>query len=170
MNAIELLLLGLLKESPKHPYSIKKTIKEISDIFVGLKVGSIYYPLRKMEAEGLISKRIARNRRRPEKHIYSITKKGEERFFELLNKSFLSIQRPYFNIDLSLYFLPYVKKTIAKRRLKARYNLLNRIKRGLEEQKLDFKKNFHLSIILDHNLRLAKSEIKFISHLIDRLK
>jgi len=165
----ELLLLGLLKESPEHPYSIKKKIKEISRTFLGLRQESIYYPLRKMESEGLISKRIIRNRKRPEKYVYSITKKGENRFLELLNKSFFSIQRPYFNIDLSLYFLPYINKDLAKRRLRSRSDLLNRIKRGLEEMRKDFPKTSHLAIILEHNLELVKSEIRFISHLIEIL-
>jgi DNA-binding PadR family transcriptional regulator len=170
MSETELLLLGLLKESPKHPYRIKKKIEELSNTFLGLRIESIYYPLKKMEEKGLISKKIIRKGKRPERYIYSITKEGEIRFLELLNRSFLSIQRPYFNIDLSLYFLPYVDKDIAKRKLKARVALLNRIKRGLEKAKLDFKKELtHFAIILEHNLELVKSEIKFITHLISFL-
>lgn len=163
----ELLLLGLLKEGKKHPYSLKKRVKEISNTFIGLKAESIYYPLRKMEKEGLISKKITKKGKRPQKYVYSITNKGENRFSELLNKSFLSIQRPYFNIDLSLYFLPYVDKDTAKRKLKVRVSLLKRIKRGLEKMKKDFERNLpHFVIILEHNLELVKSEIKFITRLI----
>ena len=42
----ELLLLGLLKESPKHGYEIKKKIKEMLSLFAGVDLKSIYYPLR----------------------------------------------------------------------------------------------------------------------------
>ena len=45
----ELLFLGLLKEGPKHGYEIKKMIEEDLSQFIGLKIKSIYYPLKKME-------------------------------------------------------------------------------------------------------------------------
>jgi DNA-binding PadR family transcriptional regulator len=41
--------LGLLKESPKHGYEIKKKIKEILSLFAGVDLKSIYYPLRILE-------------------------------------------------------------------------------------------------------------------------
>lgn len=45
MSQQDLLLLGLLKESPKHGYEIKKKIKEIPSLFAGVASKSIYYPL-----------------------------------------------------------------------------------------------------------------------------
>ena len=48
----ELLLLGLLKESPKHGYEIKTRIQEILSLFAGLQLKSIYYPLNILEQIG----------------------------------------------------------------------------------------------------------------------
>ncbi|MBU4346621.1 MAG: PadR family transcriptional regulator [Candidatus Omnitrophica bacterium] len=45
----ELLLLGLIKEKPKHGYEIKKELKEILFPFLGMDSKSIYYPLRVLE-------------------------------------------------------------------------------------------------------------------------
>ena len=166
----ELLFLGLLKEGPKHGYEIKRKIEEELFPFVGLKIKSIYYPLKKMEQLGLVNKDVGREGKWPEKFVYSITPKGEKIFDHLINESFLSIERPYFNIDLSLYFLPYVDQRIARRRLRARVIFLKRIKRELETLKKNVKINSpHLHIILDHDLALVMTEFKSTTILIDTL-
>ncbi len=166
----ELLFLGLLKQGPIHGYEIKRKIEEEIFQFVGLKIKSIYYPLKKMEKLGLVKKDVGREGKWPEKFVYSITPKGEKIFDHLVNESFLSIERPYFNIDLALYFLPYVDKKIAQRRMRARIIFLNRIKRDLEalKHKVDTDSR-HLLVILDHDLDLVGAEIKSIARLIQIL-
>ena len=164
----ELLFLGLLMEGPKHGYEIKRLIEEELFPFVGLKIKSIYYPLKKMEQLGLIDKDVGREGKWPEKFVYSMTSKGEKIFHHLVNESFLSIERPYFNVDMALYFLKYVDKSIAKRRLRARVIFLNRIKRDLEGLKAKTTAK-HLLIILEHEFDLVSAEIKSISRLVDTL-
>ena len=168
----ELLFLGLLKEGPKHGYEIKRQIEEELFPFVGLKIKSIYYPLKKMEQLGLVNKDVGREGKWPEKFVYSITPKGKKIFDHLITESFLSIQRPFFTIDLSLYFLPYVDEKIAKRRLKGRVIFLKRIKSQIEQM---LKKSLradprHLQVILEHDLDLVTAEIKSITRLMDLLK
>ncbi len=166
----ELLFLGLLKDGPKHGYDIKKMIEEELFPFVGLKIKSIYYPLKKMEKLGLIKKDVGREGKWPEKFVYSLTPKGAKIFDHLITESFLSIERPYFNIDLSLYFIQYVDKKIAKRQLRGRIIFLNRIKRELESLRKDGKTSQkHLQIILDHDLDLVTAEIKSIQKLTEVL-
>ena len=165
----ELLILGLLKGGPKHGYEIKRLINEVIQTFTYLDAESIYYPLRVMEQKGYIAKEVSRSGRRPEKYIYHISAKGEQRFDELINKNFLSIKRPFFNIDLSLYFLPYISARLAQRRLSARLNLLKMVKNGLEkvtEKQTKAKAPSHLLSILKHNLDLIRAEIKFTESLI----
>jgi DNA-binding PadR family transcriptional regulator len=166
----ELLFLGLLKDGPKHGYEIKRLIDEELFPFVGLKIKSIYYPLKQMEKLGLVKKDIGREGKWPEKFVYSLTSKGDKIFDHLITESFLSIERPYFNIDLSLYFLQYVEKAIAKRQLKGRLIFLRRIKRDLENLKKNtqFPKK-HLQVILDHDLDLVNAEINSITRLVNVL-
>jgi len=166
----ELLFLGLLMEGPKHGYEIKRQIEEELFPFVGLNIKSIYYPLKKMEQLKLIEKDVGREGKWPEKYVYSITPKGRKIFDHLITESFLSIERPYFNIDLSLYFLDYVDKKIASRRLRARVIFLKRIKRDLEALKNNTKiTKKHLLVILEHDIDLVDAEITSISKLIDVL-
>ena len=165
----ELLFLGLLMEGPKHGYEIKRLIEEELLPFISLKIKSIYYPLKTMEKLGLVHKDVGREGKWPEKFVYSITPKGEKIFHHLVTESFLSIERPYFNVDLALYFIPYVDKNIAKRRLRARVIFLNRIKRDLEALKGKTTAR-HLVIILEHEFDLVSAEIKSISRLSDTLE
>lgn len=166
----ELLFLGLLKDGPKHGYEIKRQLKEVLFPFISLELKSIYYPLKKMEAKGWIKKETGREGRWPEKYIYRITREGERRFKQVLNASFLSLKRPYFNIDLSLYFLPYIKPEIATRRLRARIIYLSRIKRDLAKLKSSLKaKQGHLAVILTHNIDLVEAEINSTFHLIQAI-
>jgi DNA-binding PadR family transcriptional regulator len=167
MNEQELLFLGLLKNGPKHGYEIKRLLHDTLLPFVSLAIKSIYYPLKKMEEEGLIAKYVGREGNFPEKHIYSLTPKGVKRFDAILNQSFLAVSRPYFNIDLSLYFLPYAKPAMAKRGLRTRVLYLRRIRKELSQFKKGIKPNMkHLSIILDHDMDLVQAEINSISRLI----
>ena len=164
----ELLFLGLLMEGPKHGYEIKRLVDAELFPFVGLKIKSIYYPLKKMEQLGLINKDVGREGKWPEKFVYSITPKGEKIFHQLVTESFLTIERPYFSIDLALYFLPYVDKDIAKKRLRARVIFLKRIQRDLEGLKKTITPSKgHLLVILEHEIDLVNAEIKSIARLVD---
>lgn len=166
----ELILLGLLKESPKHGYEIKVKIKEILNLFAGVDLKSIYYPLAILEKKGLVAKRKSRPGRRPVRLVYYLTPKGENRFRELLAKSFLDFKRPQFSLDMSLYFLNYIQPAIARRRLRARLLILKRVSRGLKNMAASSRKNpAALRRILEHNLKLLEAESDFLTHLIKTL-
>jgi len=167
----ELLLLGLLKESPKHGYEIKIKIKEMLSLFAGVDLKSIYYPLGALEKKGLVKKRINRQGKRPERFIYALTPKGESRFNDLLTKSFLNFQRPQFSLDISLYFLSFINQDIAKRRLRARLLVLRRLAKSLLQviASLKRKKPASLVYILEHDLRMIETESKFLSGLLTKI-
>jgi len=167
----ELILLGLLKESPKHGYEIKKKIKEILSLIAGVDLKSIYYPLRMLEKKGLVTKWITKSGRRPQRLVYTLTPKGEIRFKELLTQSLLNFRRPHFTLDLSLYFLNYIKPDILKRRLRARARVLEGLSRGLRQMigSLKQQRSASLVYILEHNLQMVETESKFLSNLIKTL-
>jgi len=167
----ELLLLGLLKQSPKHGYDIKIKIKEILSLFAGIDLKSIYYPLGVLEKKGLVTRRKGKAGRRPQRFVYALTERGKNRFQELLSKSFLNLKRPQFSLDLSLYFLNYIKPAIAKRRLRGRMLVMKRLSRGLEQMISSLKKKEISSLvyILEHDLQMLESESNFLSQLIKTL-
>ena len=169
----ELLFLGLLKESPKHGYEIKKQLKEILSPFIGVDSKSIYYPLKILENKALLVKKSVKQDRRPQRFVYELTPRGEARFNELLKASFLDFKRPQFSLDISLYFLKFIKPKIAIRRLRARISILKRLSKNLD-QTFSVLKNKKLSplllSILEHNREMVKTETKFLSSLIQNLK
>ena len=161
----ELLFLGLLREGPKHGYEIKKRVKEVLSLFAGLEIKSVYYPLRVLKKKGLVAKRIARQSNRLDRLIYSLTNQGEARFNNLLLRSFLDFKRPQFSLDISLYFLRYVKPKVLKRRIQTRIRLLGRIARGLTKmiRSLKSKKSpSFLWLILEHNVEMVNTEVRFL--------
>jgi len=163
------MFLGLLQEGPKHGYEIKKEIDGVVSQFTGVDLKSVYYPLKSLEERGMVSKTVGRAGRRPEKYIYKITRKGKEEFTKLLNKNFLIIQRPYLNIDLSLYFLQYVDPKLVKRRLENRLNGLRKIKAWAEKREKTLQREkalYHMIAITEHSLEIVKSEIRFTERLI----
>jgi len=166
----ELLLLGLLRQGPKHGYDMKIKVKQILSLFAGVQLKSIYYPLRILEQKGLIAKKIRKVGNRPKRIVYALTLKGKQRFEELLNKSLLILKRPQFNLDLSLYFLNYLKPVSARRRLLARLHILNKISLGIKQMSQPKRSNQNsLSRILEHNLKMLEAESKFLAALIKNL-
>ena len=167
----ELILLGLLKESPKHGYEIKQKIQRILALFAGMDPKSIYYPLRVLEKRGLILKKVVQSGRRPKRMVYALTAKGETRFDELLAKSFLNFKRPQFSLDLSLYFLDYIKADMARRRLRGRMRVLHQLSRGLRKtiSSLKDERPRSLGFILEHDLQMVDTELKFLFQLTRRL-
>ncbi len=160
----ELIILGLLKDKPRHGYEIKKQIKDVISTFAALEVESIHYSLNLFERKGYVKKTASSAGNRPEKFTYSITAKGEERFHKLLTKSLLTADRPNFSIDVALYFLPYLPLDVALRRLKGRVRVLSKVEDGLQQlaKQLEGKSSYHLKSIVEHNLDLLLAEKKFI--------
>jgi len=167
----ELILLGLLKESPKHGYEIKKKIREILSLVAGVEFNSIYYPLRVLEKKGLVLKRTNKPGKRPQRFVYELTAKGQGRFDKLLTESFLNFKRPEFSLDLSLFFLQFMEPDIAKRRLRARLHVLENLIRTLKQTiiSLSTKQPSSWRHILEHNLQMVETESRFLSDLIKTL-
>lgn len=168
----DLVLLGLLKEGPKHGYEIKKDIEDTLSIFTTVDSKSIYYPLRRLERKGLVVKSLGRKGKRPEKFIYKITREGEKVFEQLFNANVLTFTRPIFNVDLSLFFLPLVKSGIARSHLRSRLRGMGRILQWLEKRRDSLEQAgqpYHLRAIIDHQITLTKADIQFTRHLIKTL-
>ena len=167
----ELLLLGLLRQAPKHGYEIKIKVREILSLFAGVQLKSIYYPLKVLEKKGLLTKQAVKKGRRPERFVYCLTDKGKERFEILLSKNLLNFKRPQFTLDLSLYFLNYLPATLARRRLAARLTILKKISLGIVEllNSKALKGSLPHTQILEHNLCLLRAESAFLSSLLKKI-
>lgn len=167
----KLIILGILKEGPKHGYEIKKIIRKELGTFASLENKSIYYPLKMMEKGRVIKKNTTRERGRLERHVYSLTAKGNKEFLKLAMEALLSQKRPFIDMDIPLYFLPYLekKKVFARLRLKKRF--LERVRKWLTSN-LKKKGEFfpHQKLLLKHHLNLLNTEEGFVDEVIKIVK
>jgi DNA-binding PadR family transcriptional regulator len=72
-------LLGLLTIGPMSGYDLGQAIRTSVGFFWNESYGQIYPNLRNLAAEGLVTAKTERQKGKPDRHIYTITKKGRER-------------------------------------------------------------------------------------------
>jgi DNA-binding PadR family transcriptional regulator len=77
-------LLGLLTIESMSGYDLGQTIQESIGHFWNESYGQIYPNLKTLAAEGSVISKIEKQRGKPDRHIYSITKKGRERLAKWL--------------------------------------------------------------------------------------
>ena len=112
-NLTKLILLGILFDFPKpiHGYEIKRVINQWAiGEFAEISYGSLYYNLGKMEIDQLIIGKTAKTGDRPEKRLYSITKKGRDDFIKMLRNVYFEIQDIRYPFDIGILFMPALSK------------------------------------------------------------
>lgn len=77
-------LLGLLTIESMSGYDLGQTIRESIGHFWNESYGQIYPNLKMLAAEGSVTSKIEKKKGKPDRHIYSITKKGRERLAKWL--------------------------------------------------------------------------------------
>jgi DNA-binding PadR family transcriptional regulator len=169
----ELVLLGILAGGPLHGYEVCKAIEEKLTPVVGLQPRSVYYSLKKLEKEGFVSSRPARTGRRPRKLVYRLRARGRRELKRLLIANVELLQRPYMNVDLSLFFMQHVDHSACEDALKKRLKALLKVagtdfgsildKCGLAREECMMK-------IAEHNSAMLKAEIAFTRRLLAEVR
>ncbi len=72
-------LLGLLTIAPMSGYDLGQNIRTSVGYFWNESYGQIYPNLKTLAAEGLVTSKTERQKGKPDRHIYSITKEGRAR-------------------------------------------------------------------------------------------
>lgn len=86
----KILLLGLLRSHAVHGYGLVDYLNTHSTGGAAIGKSNAYRLLRAMEEEGLIGSHTERDGKRPERHVYEITAKGEAFFQAHLLKALAS--------------------------------------------------------------------------------
>ncbi len=169
----ELILLGLLKEGPRHGYELKRIVDEKISTFAPISAGSIYYTLKGLAKDGLVSMTRKRRGKYPEKEVYRITTKGEKRLRELLEETCFNIKRLYRSMDIVLYFMNYLKPKEVIRGLR---NRIGQIKGIREETKGIYMKirreryPYYIQAIAQRNIRFMDKEIEWMEDFIKEIR
>src|SRR5207245_9403936 len=133
-------VMNLLRESPKHPYEMKSTMKERGhDQVIRLKGGSIYDTVERLEAGGFIkSQETSREGRRPERTVYAITEAGRDEITGWLAELLAQPVSEYPQFGGALAFVAALDKDEVTRLLKMRIALLDAQIAGAEKQLKNF--------------------------------
>ena len=85
MAAIDLIVLGMLKQEALSAYDMQKLVeyRQISK-WVKISTPSIYKKVIQLEEKGFVKSLIEKTGNMPEKAVYSLTSKGEEEFERLM--------------------------------------------------------------------------------------
>jgi len=166
MKLIELqnlVILGFLNEEPLHGYQIRKKIRESFGFYTGFTPQSIYYSLKKLEKNNFLKKRKEKIGARPEREIYEITEKGKEEFHRLMGKNLEQLYRPFFNIDIGIYFLKNISRKKFIEKIEKQERSLREIRIWAKREKK--KAKFPYSLIFHHIEKVTTSEIEFLEEL-----
>jgi DNA-binding PadR family transcriptional regulator len=167
---LRLMIMGLLMKGPAHGYDLKQTLERELSPFFEVSATPLYYTLKKMEQEGLVTQWSTVSGRRPKKYVYSLTAKGQEEIKDLLLKNITHLHRPSLNLDISLYFLNVLAPQDVVKTLKGRLRELRKVKFLLDRQKKGLKPDAAMRreyIITTHNIRVAEAEMDFVHDLIE---
>jgi len=162
--------MGLLMQGPTHGYDLKQTLEGKLSPFFEVSSTPLYYTLRKLEQEGLVTKWSAVSGKRPTKYVYSLTAKGQEEIKRLLLENITYLHRPSFNLDISLYFLNFLDSPDVIKTLQGRQRELRKLRFLLERQKRGLKSDAGRRreyIITAHNIRGTEAEMEFVQDLIE---
>jgi DNA-binding PadR family transcriptional regulator len=107
-SAKELFVLGRLLSRPSHGHEIMRTLATSrADLWVELSEKHVYYVLKKLERDGLVSVEERRDTTRPARKIFSITPAGRTEFSRLMSADSLIESLPYSEFDVVFGMLAY---------------------------------------------------------------
>jgi DNA-binding PadR family transcriptional regulator len=167
---LRLVIMGLLMKGPAHGYDLKQTLERELSPFLEVSSTPLYYTLKKLEQEGLVTQWSTVAGRRPKKYVYSLTARGQEEIKALLLKNITHVHRPSFNLDISLYFLNFLHPHDVVKTLKGRLRELRKLKFLLGRQKKGLTSEVARRreyIITAHEVRVVEAEMEFVRDLIE---
>jgi DNA-binding PadR family transcriptional regulator len=104
LSSIALIVLGLLRERPLHPYEILRIMrKHRDDLRLAISVGSIYHAVERLEREGyVVPTGTGREGARPERTTYEITPAGKDEHSRRTRELLRAVQPEYPAFDVGL--------------------------------------------------------------------
>ncbi len=187
---LELAILGLLKEQPRHGYELKKHLAEVTGPFARVSFGSLYPALARLEAQGAVravdapaappvpatgslgaelaafkarhgGARAARNRK-----VYEITGRGRELFDELLAAGNASVddERGFgLRLAFARYLAPDARLRLLERR---RAHLVERLAQASAATSNTPVRDAYRTSLLEHSNATTEADISWLDRLI----
>jgi DNA-binding PadR family transcriptional regulator len=166
--SVRLVLLGLLQDTPKYGYELKQIIEEHMGDWTSIAFGSIYFALDKLSEEKFIEKiSTEQSGNRPSRSVYEITEAGRDEFFRLLRQSWQNMDRQYFDLDISLFFMDHLSRDEIQQYLHQRRIEMEHILNHLEEHEAQQMSDPHVPpqarAIFSHSRMHMQAELDWLN-------
>lgn len=169
----QIAILGLLMEGPKHGYEIKRIVDEVLSQLAKISTGSTYYTIKKLADDGFVQCATGRDGSRPEKHVCHITERGKEEYRRLIHENLYTRERPFWDFNLSLFFLNDLDPTALTKALEDKIAYLERMTEYVTTiNQLLKNKNYGYSgiFLTEHSLEHLKLDLDFYQRLLRDLR
>jgi len=175
MSKVDLVLLGLLSEQPRHGYDIKQEIKRRNmDSWVGITTPAIYKGLARLEGKKDLSAHSETTAAHPDRIVYSITDQGRETFQRILHQSLTEFVHPYFPMLMGYGFAYLSDKPTLLDSLKSRLEGFAALKDEVAEIEKQFKEaECYPETALDivqYYMDLVEMEIKWLKRILAKIE
>ncbi len=170
-SAKELFILGRVSMRPTHGHEIMRTLyASRSDLWVDLSKKHVYYVLRKLERDGLVSVTEERVGNLPARKIYAITDSGRAALARMMSADTLVRSMPFSEFDVVFGMLAYTDVLSDAQRdavLEARVTYLSALSadasRVVAEASARPEAGGVQRVILDKVARIAQAELDWLA-------
>ncbi|MEW5946231.1 MAG: PadR family transcriptional regulator [bacterium] len=121
--ALKEAVLGLLFDSPRTGYEIKRFYSETIMNFWNVSDGQLYPTLRRMREDGLVSMEVVPQANTADKHVYSITAEGKAAFTEWLKQPVLKFQEMKEPFLMKMFFFDRLSRDEVANHLRTQLDL-----------------------------------------------
>ncbi|MDQ1246205.1 MAG: hypothetical protein QG597_573 [Actinomycetota bacterium] len=173
-DVLELAILGLLQEGPKHGYELRKQLNSMLGTFHAISYGSLYPALKAMLAKGWIAEDGPADAGAPAlsgrraRIVYKLTADGKEHFQTLLDDSGPEAwEDERFNVHMTFF---------ARTEADARLRILQGRRSRLEERRATMRGSMartrerlddYTLALQQHGLEGVEREVRWLTELID---
>ncbi|GAB2556726.1 PadR family transcriptional regulator [Gracilibacillus alcaliphilus] len=177
MNQSHYLLLGLLANSPKTGFDIKKVMDKNMNFYWKIGYNQIYPYLKKLEEVNYVIKSETSSSKGPTQKIYSVTEDGMEALLNWLEEDLKSIPTFRNEVLLRLNFghQTEMKNNITlvknyKQLVTDRQDSLKDIRREVDQNWSSHQSYIYWILTLEYGLKISQAEIEWCSFTLNKLK
>ncbi len=173
MSTIDLIILGILLDNPMNAFELTRLIdsKQIGRL-VKISKPAIYKCCKRLYKAGYLDGKTVREGEMPEKVIYSVNKKGDSRFYELMEHFSGNMNPFYFEFNCFLWNIEKVEKTKALEMLTNLKDQLQVVKNWIIQHEKDAAsvKSFAVRMIIKQYRMIISTLVTWITEAISDYK
>lgn len=168
MEHHRLLLLGLLKTQEQHGYQLMDFVERNLSRIANVKKATVYYDLKRLEQERLVTVRMEQDEGRPPRRVYSLTDAGEQAFLEALAENLGQVDCSPSASDIGLMFMDWLPPATVRQRVQEK---LKGLRARLEQVRAtpSHGKDSAVDLAISYIIARLESDIAWFESLVERL-